>query len=493
MDNLDPGHVGNAEHLMASLGSGQAGASDAFAPITNTSTALPKAKPDELWEPQLPAPTEPPDAGTIRHPKYGAAVRHWVYRDAAGSPLFAAARFEFTRDDGKPGKQVYPYTFGRRQWTTPAGRRLDETRWHLKRPAVPVPLYGLDRLAARSDAKVLLCEGEKSADAAGRVFPDLVAIAAQGGCQAPEKSDWSAIAGRNVVVWPDADAGGIAFAATAAELMHDAVAAAVRIVPIVPSEWPDGWDLADDLPPGVSVERLRDLLDAAQLPDVDDEPAGDADATSGADNVADLEVERAFRLSDLEFASKKKELAKLCGMTPGDLAGLRQKHFTKIREAGKAKEKAEKAQRAADDKAAKEKAKREFTWKNAQAQAEFRSKPVSEGEGTVWPYGIEERDDGLYYTATSEDEPDVWLCEPIEVLGMARDGEGESWGLWLRWRDADQRIHTWSMPNRLLMARFGGLETELVDRGLRIDTNGQQRLYLHHALGGVQSGARVTL
>jgi hypothetical protein len=49
----------------------------------------------------------------------------------------------------------------------------DRTGWHFKAPPWPGPLYGLDRLAAQPDAPVVICEGEKAADAAGRLFPIL--------------------------------------------------------------------------------------------------------------------------------------------------------------------------------------------------------------------------------------------------------------------------------------------------------------------------------
>ena len=110
----------------------------------------------------MPATDEPPEAPQIQHSKYGTAAVRWVYRDAAGAPLFAVARFNLA--NGK--KEVLPYTFGRRVWTMKNGIRRDVTEWHFKRPNLPVPLYGLDRLAARPNAPVLITEGEKKADAA---------------------------------------------------------------------------------------------------------------------------------------------------------------------------------------------------------------------------------------------------------------------------------------------------------------------------------------
>jgi putative DNA primase/helicase len=45
-----------------------------------------------------------------------------------------------------------------------------------------------------------------------------------------------------------------------ARLAKEAGAASVRIV-AVPGEWPDGWDLADALPDGVTAQRLREMLE----------------------------------------------------------------------------------------------------------------------------------------------------------------------------------------------------------------------------------------
>nr|WP_246591083.1 DUF6371 domain-containing protein [Georgfuchsia toluolica] len=70
----------------------------------------------------------------------------------------------------------------------------------------PRPLYGLDRLAAKPDATVLLVEGEKCADAAAEVLPEYAVLTWPGGCKAVKKVDWRPLAGRKVICWPDADA-----------------------------------------------------------------------------------------------------------------------------------------------------------------------------------------------------------------------------------------------------------------------------------------------
>ena len=36
----------------------------------------------------------------------------------------------------------------------------------------------------------------------------------------------------------------------------------------------------------------------------------------------------------------------------------------------------------------------------------------------------------------------VWVAASFEILGASRDPSGHGWGRWIRWRDADRRVHT---------------------------------------------------
>jgi len=56
---------------------------------------------------------------------------------------------------------------------------------------------------------VIVCEGEKAADAAIELFPDHVAVTSPHGSQGAEKADWSPLSRRDVTIWPDADEAGI--------------------------------------------------------------------------------------------------------------------------------------------------------------------------------------------------------------------------------------------------------------------------------------------
>ena len=465
----------------------------------------------------MPAPGEPPELATMRHPKYGAAVARWVYRDAAGSALFAVARFNHTDAEGKPAKEFMPYTYGHRVWTTKAGNRLDKIQWHAKAPPEPRALYGLDRLASQPDALVVLVEGEKKVHAAEARFTDVVGVAAMNGAKAPAKSDWSALAGRHVVVWPDADEPGIGFGKLVADLAQVAGAASVRIVAVPVGVWPIKWDLANtDMPDGVTDATLREMLDAAPpAMSVADEPAAEAEQDQSgisAEAIA-AEISRLAGLPEIEYAKVRKDAAKALFVGLRELDAEVKTERQRQRKASMSSEEVTaeidrlsrlpKEEYIRERKVAAqsllmgvldldaaigaEKAKR-----RAAAEAENRARPAPAAGETQWPLGIFVGEDGLYADTGGEGGP-IWVCAPITVLGEGRDAAGEGWSLYLKWRDRDGQPHTWPMPKKMLMVQPGELEAALVDRGLNLDVEAGSRAMLRHALNGVKSGSRVTL
>lgn len=203
--------------------------------------------------PIVPVPADAPPQ-SFRHPRYGFPTRKYEYRLDTGELAGYAMRFDFRRPNGTPDKEFLPVTF----CDLGNGRR----GWRSKGIPAPRPLYNLPEIVARPDAPVLVCEGEKAADAAKRLFPDYVATASMHGAKSPNKTDWSPLAGRGVNIWPDRDEPGIEFAQKAAALARQAGAHLVAIV-AVPEDWPEGWDLADTLPEGVSLDTIRDLAASA--------------------------------------------------------------------------------------------------------------------------------------------------------------------------------------------------------------------------------------
>lgn len=208
----------------------------------------------ETWIPIAPVPADTPqltDGILAEWVKPGYSVtKSWRYLDAKSNLLGYIVRC-----DGNGDKDIAPITF----CAGPDGAR----EWRKKSWSTPRPLYGLDRLAARPYAPVIVTEGEKAADAAEKLFPDHVAVTSPGGSNAAEKADWSVLKGRDVIVWPDHDDAGEKYAADVVRLVSQAGATSVTIVSM-PASFPYKWDLADQIPEGVIVDNLTDMLEQAE-------------------------------------------------------------------------------------------------------------------------------------------------------------------------------------------------------------------------------------
>jgi len=142
----------------------------------------------------MPIPENAP-APPAAHSRHGKPAGRWAYTDAAGALCFYHDRYEPKGER----KQFSPLTL----WRFPDGRM----QWQFKAPPAPRPLLGLPDLAAKP-GPVLIVEGEKARDAAALLFPENPVITSQGGAQAVAKSDWRPLAGRECLLWPDADAPG---------------------------------------------------------------------------------------------------------------------------------------------------------------------------------------------------------------------------------------------------------------------------------------------
>jgi len=135
----------------------------------------------------------PPDAPqpSMTHPVHGAPIAHWTYRSADGGVLFYIARY----DEADGSKQFVPWS-----WS-----KLSE-KWIPKGWEEPRPLFGLDLLALRPSAPVIIVEGEKAAEAARRIAgKTYVVVTWPNGSNAPAKASWSVLGGRKILLWPDAD------------------------------------------------------------------------------------------------------------------------------------------------------------------------------------------------------------------------------------------------------------------------------------------------
>lgn len=225
------------EAIAAAVGMGRGD----FAPMPAAARA-PKPPKAEAGELVAPIPDDAPPMPA--HSKHGRPAAFWTTRDAEGRPLFHVCRFDHA--DGT--KDVLPLTLRRKDGAL---------RWQWKGYPTPRPLYGLDKLAARPDAPVLIVEGEKAADAAAMLLSSFVATTSPGGAAGAKHADWSPLAGRRCTIWPDADPQGEVYAADVERLARAAGAASVgrmdlgELAAIRGEELPKGWDAADALAEGI--------------------------------------------------------------------------------------------------------------------------------------------------------------------------------------------------------------------------------------------------
>lgn len=133
-----------------------------------------------------------------RFVRNGDAVEaRYDYTDQSGQLCFAVLRIR--KADGS--KSFLPVSV--------ATQADGGAAWTAKMPAGLRPLFGLPGLVgAEPSATVFVVEGEKAAQALQGMFPDSPVLTSAGGARAASKSDWSSLAGRDVVIWPDNDMAG---------------------------------------------------------------------------------------------------------------------------------------------------------------------------------------------------------------------------------------------------------------------------------------------
>ena len=200
---------------------------------------------------------QPPERKRAKAPldELGQATAKWDYRDASGDLIAVVYRYD------PPGckKQFRPWDAKRRKMVPPE----------------PRPLYNQPGLINASE--VILVEGEKCAQSL--IAAGVVATTAMQGANAPvEKTDWSPLAGKSVLIWPDRDKPGWDYAARAAQAILSAGARTCHIL-YPPEEATEGWDAADAIAEGFDIGNFLAHGPRLQIHDVaqDDEPVASSD------------------------------------------------------------------------------------------------------------------------------------------------------------------------------------------------------------------------
>jgi uncharacterized protein (DUF927 family) len=228
------------------------------------------------WIAIQPIPVEAMNKCPAKHRQHGVPSKVWIYRDAQGQPLMALYRFDLGPDeDGKPRKVFAPLT-----WCQRADGQTTQWRW--QGLPDPRPLLRLDELSQRLDAPVVLCEGEKAADAAAELMPSYVATCWPNGSNSWHKADLTPLKGRAVLLWSDNDSSGQSCMEAVAEKLCEIGAASVQAIALdvfkrkptlkngkptfaKGGQWDDGDDAADALAKDWTSAHLAELARTGEL------------------------------------------------------------------------------------------------------------------------------------------------------------------------------------------------------------------------------------
>ncbi|WP_264685312.1 AAA family ATPase [Wolbachia endosymbiont (group B) of Parapoynx stratiotata] len=128
---------------------------------------------------------------------------------------------------------------------------FDVKKQRFKEPEIR-PLYNIPGIL-KSD-KVVLVEGEKCAEAL--IEKGITATTAMFGANAPiDKTDWTPLKGKHIIIWPDNDEAGNKYTKNAEKRLLELGVASLATLKIPPNK-PKSWDAADCLLEGINIEEF---------------------------------------------------------------------------------------------------------------------------------------------------------------------------------------------------------------------------------------------
>jgi len=182
------------------------------------------------------SPPSPSSPSSFPEPRVdlGLPAGRWDYKDENGNLLVCVYRY-----DTPKGKQFRPW----------------DVKAKVHRAPHPRPLYNQQGMV--NAETVIVVEGEKCAQTL--IELGLCATTAMNGAKAPlDKTDWSPLQGKHVILWPDHDKVG--------EDYVDALSKKLPTIPtlnlaslsrvMIPKDKPESWDAADAFEEGVDIEAF---------------------------------------------------------------------------------------------------------------------------------------------------------------------------------------------------------------------------------------------
>lgn len=199
-------------------------------------------------------------------------TRQDAYTDKDGLPVAYVLRFDCP--EGKEYRPVHAVSGG----------------WSGGDPKGLWPMFNFPSVLA-SDT-VFICEGEKASEAGNKI--GLTCTTSAHGAKSPQKTDWSWVKGKHIVIFPDNDKAGRGYAEAVAKLCRDAGAASVKIVEL--PDLPEKGDIVEFIEAGGTAEQINELVENTPQWEPETEPEA-TERTESKDRPQGNPVEAA-RLGD---------------------------------------------------------------------------------------------------------------------------------------------------------------------------------------------------
>lgn len=177
---------------------------------------------------------------------------YWEYQDIDGNVICYVVRILGINRK----KSFYPLTFQNEKWVKKWFPMVNDQR-------VPKPIYNIRSLVINPLKPVLIVEGEKTADAGIKLFPDFNVITWMGGAQAIKTVVLDILKGKDIYFMPDNDEPSFNAMQLLSERL-EGIASKIRLVDVRKLDVSKGWDIADIEHGEVDFEDVRQLVIDAQ-------------------------------------------------------------------------------------------------------------------------------------------------------------------------------------------------------------------------------------
>lgn len=187
---------------------------------------------------------------------FGENQGYWEYRDKDDNWICYVVR----KKNHATGKKYFlPYVIQNGNWAT---------EWHKDQSGKTLirPIYNVKELYDRPHAPVLLVEGEKTADAGKRYFPEMVCVTWLGGSGMVENFEINHLAGREIYFVPDPDAAGDKAAKKLLKILTE-MNNIIHLAEVRKLGVDEGWDIAnlDDEHGNIDVEVALQFIREAPI------------------------------------------------------------------------------------------------------------------------------------------------------------------------------------------------------------------------------------